>query len=163
MNSLKLIQQKILSESKLAGTIESLKKEKQSIVFTNGCFDILHKGHISYLSQAADLGDILIIGLNSDDSVRRIKGANRPVQDQDTRALALASLFFVNYVVLFEEDTPYELIRKIQPGILVKGGDYSPADIAGYDLVKGSGGKVLTIPLVKGFSTTSVIKRLSQL
>ncbi|MBL7112463.1 MAG: D-glycero-beta-D-manno-heptose 1-phosphate adenylyltransferase [Bacteroidales bacterium] len=161
MNTLKNIQEKILPGNKLNETIESLKKANKSIVFTNGCFDILHKGHITYLSEAADLGDIMVIGLNSDDSVRRIKGTNRPVQDQDARAMALASLFFVNFVVLFEEDTPYELIRTVQPDTLVKGGDYDPAEIAGYDLVTESGGRVLTIPLVKGVSTTSIIERLS--
>jgi rfaE bifunctional protein nucleotidyltransferase chain/domain len=161
MNSLNNIREKILPESKLASTIDSLKRDKRSIVFTNGCFDILHQGHITYLSKAADLGDVLILGLNSDHSVSRIKGANRPVQDQDTRAMVLASLFFVGFVVLFEEDTPYELIRKVQPDILVKGGDYKPEEIVGYDLVTDSGGNVLTIPLVEGYSTTSVINRLS--
>ena len=104
---------------------------------------------------------MLIIGLNSDDSVRRIKGTSRPVQDEDTRALALASLFFVDYIVLFNDDTPYELIRTVQPDILVKGGDYDPSGIAGNDLVQRSGGKVVTIPLVEGYSTTSIINRLS--
>ena len=161
MKTLNHIQEKILPGNKLSETIEALKRANKSIVFTNGCFDILHKGHITYLSEAADLGEVLIIGLNSDHSVHRIKGKNRPVQDQDTRALALASLFFVNFVVLFEEDTPYELIRSVQPDTLVKGGDYNPSGIVGYDLVTNSGGQVLTIPLVKGFSTTSLINKLS--
>ena len=161
MKTLNHIQEKILPGNKLSETIEALKRANKSIVFTNGCFDILHKGHITYLSEAADLGEVLIIGLNSDHSVHRIKGKNRPVQDQDTRALALASLFFVNFVVLFEEDTPYELIRSVQPDTLVKGGDYNPTVIVGYDLVTNSGGQVLTIPLVKGFSTTSLIDKLS--
>ncbi len=161
MNTLMHIQEKILPADKVPETINYLKRENKSIVFTNGCFDILHIGHITYLSKASDLGDILIIGLNSDNSVHRIKGTNRPVQDQDARAIALASLFFVNFVVVFEEDTPYELIRVVQPDILVKGGDYNPAEIVGYDLVNGSGGRVITIPLVEGVSTTSIIKKLS--
>jgi len=147
--------------NKLSEEIESLRRDKKSIVFTNGCFDILHKGQITFVSKAADLGDVLVIGLNSDVSVQNIKGPERPVQDQETRAMALASLFFINFVVLFEEDTPYDLIRAIQPDTLVKGGDYDPAGIVGYDQVTRSGGQVLTIPLVKGYSTTSLIERLS--
>jgi len=162
MNNLIRIREKILELNKLSEKIDSLRKDKKSIVFTNGCFDILHKGHITYLSEAADLGDVLVIGLNTDDSVQSIKGPGRPVQDQETRAMALASLFFVNFVVLFKEDTPFDLIRTIQPDTLVKGGDYDPTEIVGYDHVTRSGGKVMTIPLVKGYSTTSLIERLSE-
>jgi rfaE bifunctional protein nucleotidyltransferase chain/domain len=129
----------------------------QKIVFTNGCFDILHRGHTEYLSQARDKGDVLIIGLNTDASVRRIKGESRPVQDQESRALLLASLRFVDAVVFFDEDTPQELIRAIKPDVLVKGGDYTEENIVGADIVKGGGGEVVTIPIVEGYSTSSIL------
>ncbi len=130
------------------------------IVFTNGCFDLLHAGHVDYLARAADLGSVLLVGLNTDDSVRRIKGANRPLNGQDARALVLASLSFVNAVVLFEEDTPAQIVQTILPDVLVKGDDYSPGDIAGADTVRRHGGQVLTIPLLKGFSTSGLIEKI---
>ena len=125
-------------------------------VFTNGCFDILHQGHIDYLSKARDLGDALIVGLNTDASVRRLKGTHRPINDQDSRALMLASFVFVDFVVMFDQDTPYELITTVQPDILVKGSDYKPQDIVGYDIVTAKGGKVLTLDYLPGFSTTAI-------
>ena len=132
----------------------------RKIVFTNGCFDILHRGHIEYLSKASDLGDVLIIGLNTDASVKRIKGEGRPVQDETSRALILASLRFVEAVILFDEDTPYDLISMIKPDVLVKGGDYTEETIVGADIVKAIGGEVVTIPLVEGYSTSGLIKVL---
>jgi rfaE bifunctional protein nucleotidyltransferase chain/domain len=132
----------------------------KKIVFTNGCFDILHKGHVEYLSKARDLGDILIIGLNTDASVSRLKGSGRPVQDQSSRALVLASLRFVEAVVFFEEDTPYNLIDLVKPDVLVKGGDYSEENIVGADVVKANGGEVVVIPLVVGYSTSGIIQKL---
>ena len=120
-------------------------------------------GHVEYLSQAASYGDILIIGLNSDKSVRSIKGPSRPVQDEISRATILASLQFIDKIILFDEDTPYELIKKIQPDILVKGGDYRPKDIVGYDIVKAKGGEIITIEYVKGHSTTGIINKLNRL
>ncbi|OFX88287.1 MAG: glycerol-3-phosphate cytidylyltransferase [Bacteroidetes bacterium GWF2_33_16] len=132
------------------------------IVFTNGCFDIIHRGHIEYLAQAASYGDILIIGLNTDNSVSRIKGENRPVQDEYARAITLAALQFVNAVVLFDENTPYDLIQKIQPDILIKGSDYKPENIVGYDIVKAKGGKIVTIDFIDGYSTTSIIEKLKK-
>ncbi len=130
------------------------------MVFTNGCFDILHQGHIQYLAQAAGLGDFLVIGLNSDPSVQRLKGKNRPVQDQHTRALILASLRFVDFVVIFEEDTPDILIKTLMPDVLVKGGDYKPEDIVGFDTVTGNGGKVLCLDFLPGHSSTRIIEKL---
>lgn len=130
------------------------------IVFTNGCFDIVHKGHLEYLMKAKEQGDILVVGLNSDSSVRSIKGPGRPVKEQDTRALLLASLSFVNAVVIFDEDTPYELIKKVQPDVLVKGGDYSPEKIVGHDVVTGKGGQVVTIDYIQGHSTTALISKI---
>jgi D-glycero-beta-D-manno-heptose 1-phosphate adenylyltransferase len=137
------------------------KFKDNKIVFTNGCFDILHKGHVTYLAQAADLGDILIVGLNSDASVKKLKkGDNRPIQDQDSRALILASLHYVSSVILFDEDTPAELIGKIKPDILVKGGDWKPEQIAGYNSVKANGGEVKVIDYLPGFSTTAIEQKI---
>ena len=134
--------------------------KNQKIVFTNGCFDILHRGHIDYLVKAADLGNVLVVGLNADASVSRLKGAGRPVQDQDSRALVLAALRFVSAVVLFDEDTPYQLIKAVQPDLLVKGSDYKTDDIVGADIVKAKGGEVQTIDFLEGYSTSGIIRRL---
>jgi rfaE bifunctional protein nucleotidyltransferase chain/domain len=133
----------------------------KSLFFYNGCFDIIHRGHVEYLAKAASLGNQLIIGVNTDASVKRLKGSARPVQDETTRTLVLASFGFVSKVVLFDEDTPFDLINLIQPDILVKGGDYKPEDIVGYDIVKGKGGEIVTIDLVEGHSTTSIINRMN--
>ena len=130
------------------------------MVFTNGCFDVLHFGHVHYLLQAKKLGDILVIGLNSDGSVRRLKGPARPVNGEKNRAYVLAALAFVDYVVVFEEDTPEELIKVIRPDVLVKGGDYTIDRIAGADFVRQNGGVVTTIPFVEGFSSTQIIEQL---
>jgi D-glycero-beta-D-manno-heptose 1-phosphate adenylyltransferase len=133
------------------------------VVFTNGCFDILHQGHIDYLSRAASLGNVLIIGLNTDASVSRIKGNDRPLQDQESRALILAALRFVSAVVMFDEDTPHQLIKTVQPDILVKGSDYKAEDIVGYDVVTEKGGEVVTIDFLEGYSTTGIINRIRKL
>ena len=130
------------------------------IVFTNGCFDILHLGHIDYLAQAADLGTKLIVALNTDASVSRIKGPSRPITDQLSRSMVMASLEFVSAVTFFDEPTPYELIKMIQPDILVKGADYKAEDIVGFDIVTARGGSVETIPLVNGYSTTAIETRI---
>lgn len=142
-----------------ASKLRKLAPEKK-IVFTNGCFDILHVGHIRYLRQAAALGDMLVIGLNSDTSVRRLKGEGRPVNTEADRAELLASLEFVDYIVIFEEDTPYQLIRQIQPDVLVKGGDYKPEDVVGRDIVEARGGQLVLIDFVEGKSTTGIIRRI---
>lgn len=131
----------------------------KSIVFTNGCFDWLHPGHIHLLSQAADLGDILLVGVNSDASVTRLKGAERPLMNHTWRMRQLAALFFVDGVVLFEEDTPRRLIEKIRPDVLVKGADYSEDRIEGADFVRSYDGRVERIPLLNGFSTTHILNR----
>lgn len=154
------IQNKIITEENLQKTLENWRIEGKKIVFTNGCFDILHRGHVEYLAKAASYGDALIIGLNSDTSVRNIKGPERPVQDEKSRSIVLASLQFVTAVILFSEDTPYELIKKVQPDFLVKGADYKPEDIVGYDILKAKGGEVKTIELVEGHSSTNIIKKL---
>jgi D-glycero-beta-D-manno-heptose 1-phosphate adenylyltransferase len=160
MRNLEHIHAKIISGNELSRELAIAKFRDKKVVFTNGCFDIIHRGHVEYLSQAAKLGDIFIVGLNTDASVKRIKGESRPVQDEITRAMVLASMFYVAYVVLFDEDTPYNLINTVQPDILVKGGDYKIEDIVGYDIVKAKGGKTLTIPFVPGFSSTSIISRI---
>ncbi|MCS6981667.1 MAG: adenylyltransferase/cytidyltransferase family protein [Flavobacteriales bacterium] len=129
----------------------------KSIVFTNGCFDLIHPGHIHLLSAAADMGDVLLVGLNSDASVQRLKGAGRPRIPQDLRAMHLASLFFVDAVVLFEEDTPMKLIEQVRPDVLVKGSDYSPNTIVGADFVKSYGGRVEVVELLPGFSSSLLL------
>ena len=143
--------------------VSRFRKDNQNkkIVFTNGCFDILHIGHKRYLQQAAALGDILVIGVNSDDSVRRLKGPSRPVNGEQDRAEMLSALGFVDYVVIFDEDTPYELIKKIQPDVLVKGGDYKPEEVVGRDIVEARGGRLELIQLVEGKSTTNIINKIS--
>ena len=134
----------------------------ESVAFTNGCFDLLHYGHLHYLAQARDLGDRLVIGLNSADSVRRLKGSRRPIHDEATRFFQMASLFFVDLVVGFEEDTPLALIQTLQPDILVKGGDYQIQDIIGADFVRNRGGQVIILPFVQGYSTTSIEQKILQ-
>ncbi|HOV16482.1 MAG TPA: D-glycero-beta-D-manno-heptose 1-phosphate adenylyltransferase [Candidatus Cloacimonadota bacterium] len=136
--------------------------KNKKIVFTNGCFDILHAGHVQYLEQAKKLGDILVVGLNSDASVRRLKGENRPINKQEDRALVLAALEFVDYIIIFEEDTPYELIKTVNPDVLVKGGDWKETDIIGADIVQAKGGIVLSLPLRPGLSTSKIIEEIKK-
>ncbi|MGL4364882.1 MAG: D-glycero-beta-D-manno-heptose 1-phosphate adenylyltransferase [Bacteroidales bacterium] len=157
---LELITDKIIERSRLPQLRAIWTMKEKTIVFTNGCFDILHRGHIESLAQARALGTKLVVGLNSDASVRRLKGAKRPVQDQQTRALVLASLQFVSHVVIFDEDTPYELIKLVQPDILVKGADYNAQDVVGYDIVTANGGQVISIPLIEGYSTSKLVEKM---
>lgn len=169
MNNLEKIASKIIDLKKIQSLANQLKSEGKSIVFTNGCFDILHKGHVEYLAQAKDKGDILIVGLNSDESVKRQgKGEERPINTIEARQAILSALFFVDYVVEFDDNTPLDLIKLIQPNILVKGGDYNPCEtnknsktyIVGKEIVESTGGKVDVINLVDGFSTTSIVNKL---
>ncbi len=148
------------SDAAAAELLAAWKDEK--IVFSNGCFDILHQGHVVYLAKAAALGSKLVVGLNSDASVKRLKGENRPICGEQERALLLAALGFVDAVILFGEDTPYNLIKTVQPDILVKGADYKPEEIVGYDIVKAKGGVIKTIVLEEGFSTTNVIEKIKK-
>jgi len=156
----KTLVSKISDASSLKALITKWQGNDDKIVFTNGVFDLVHTGHISYLSKAAELGDKLIIGLNTDGSVKRIKGEDRPVNDQSSRALLLASFFFVDAVILFDEDTPLNLITTLMPDILVKGADYSIENIAGAKEVLANGGEVKTITFVEGFSSTSIIQKI---
>ena len=138
----------------------ALKLHQQKVVFTNGCFDVLHFGHVHYLLEARKLGDILVVGLNSDDSVRRLKGPARPINGEKERAFVLAALNCVDYIVIFEEDTPENLIKVVQPDVLVKGGDYTIDNIVGADFVMQNGGTVTTLSFVEGYSSTHVIEQL---
>jgi D-beta-D-heptose 7-phosphate kinase/D-beta-D-heptose 1-phosphate adenosyltransferase len=136
------------------------KKKNEKVVFTNGCFDILHRGHVSYLQNARGLGDFLIVGVNSDRSVSRLKGPTRPIQNEDDRLFILAGLECVDAVVLFKEDTPIHLIEHLLPNILVKGGDYVIEEIVGYEVVMKNGGLVTTLPFVEGKSTSNIVKKM---
>ena len=148
----------IIEKSNLDNQIKQLKEKQNSIVFTNGCFDLLHKGHIDLLNKASTYGDILIVGLNSDNSVKNLKGQGRPIENEITRSKKLLEISNVDFVIIFNSETPKDLIIKIMPDILVKGGDYNNDDIVGSNEVISSGGKVKIVPLTKGFSTTSIIK-----
>jgi len=160
MKKLDHIKSKIFSIDDIKTKLALWRFKDRRIVFTNGCFDILHLGHIDYLSKAADLGNILIIGLNSDVSVKKIKGNNRPIMDEKSRAAILASISFVDAVVIFDEETPYNLINLVKPDVLVKGDDYKPEDIVGYDILKTYGGKVITLDFLPGYSTTAIEKKI---
>jgi rfaE bifunctional protein nucleotidyltransferase chain/domain len=153
---------KILSKDRLKKTIVEYKKEGKKIVFTNGCFDILHAGHVRYLNDAKKLGDILVLALNSDSSVRSIKGKPRPYIPQEERAYVVASLESVDYVTIFDEDTPLLLIEYLKPHILVKGGDWTEETVVGRDSVKKWGGRVVIMPEVKGISTTNIIEKIKK-
>ena len=148
----------IIKNSDLDCQIKKLKEQQNSIVFTNGCFDLLHKGHIDLLNKASTFGDILIVGLNSDSSVKILKGQGRPIENEITRSKKLLEISNVDFVIIFNSETPKDLIIKIMPDVLVKGGDYNKHDIVGSNEVISSGGKVKILPLTKGFSTTSIIK-----
>lgn len=160
MNYFEKICSKILDKEGLAKWLDYCRKNGKKIVFSNGCFDILHRGHVEYLAKAAAFGDVMVIGLNTDASVKRLKGPSRPVNDENARAFVLAGLEFVSAVVLFDEDTPYDLIKTVQPDVLAKGSDYKPENIVGYDIVTAKGGKVVTVDLVEGFSTTNTIEKM---
>ena len=155
------LKEKIVSQDQALKELKAWREKNKKIVFTNGCFDIIHPGHIDYLSQARDLGDILVLGLNTDQSVRRLnKGSNRPINDERTRAYVLAGLASVDLIVFFDEETPYNLIKLLQPNVLVKGKDYEVEKIIGFDILKENGGEVITIPFLEGYSTSSLIKKI---
>lgn len=155
-----ILSNKITDRESLGRKLAAKKLTGNKIVFTNGCFDLLHPGHIRYLADARSLGDFLVVGLNSDDSVSRLKGAGRPIQSEAVRAEMLAALHAVDAVVVFDEDTPLELITHLKPDILVKGGDYTPATVVGADVVTQNGGRVAIIPFETGFSTTDLIAKI---
>jgi len=150
----------IIPRHELASLIDQLRAEGKRIVFTNGCFDILHRGHVEYLAAARQLGDVLIVGLNSDASIRRLKGPDRPINPQDDRAAVLDGLRSVDIVTIFEEDTPAQLIAIVEPDVLVKGGDYTEATVVGADVVRARGGRVVIVPLLEDRSTSALIARI---
>jgi rfaE bifunctional protein nucleotidyltransferase chain/domain len=160
-NSLEELANKKILSNDITATIEQWKKEGCKIVFTNGCFDILHIGHLSYLLKAATLGDKLIVGLNSDSSVKKLKGENRPINSVYNRALMLASLCFVDVVIVFEEETPLSLIKQVMPAILVKGGDYTIENIVGAKEVQANSGEVVVIKFIEGYSSTAIIQKIN--
>ena len=163
MNNIDKIKSKIYCLEKLQDDVKKWKKEGEKIVFTNGCFDILHKGHIEVLAKSADLGSKIIVGVNSDKSVKNLKGIDRPVVNENSRSLLLASLNIVDAVIIFNEETPINLIKILKPDILTKGGDYSLDTVVGNNFVNKEGGKTVLIPLVKGSSSTQIIEKIKKL
>ena len=160
MSHLKDINSKIYNIDTLTTQVEQWKKSGNKIVFTNGCFDIIHRGHIEVLASTADLGNKLIIGLNSDQSIQNIKGEGRPIIDEQSRAILLAALSFVDAIILFSQDTPLKLIGALLPDVLAKGGDYEIENIVGHEIVQQNGGKVKLVPFIDGYSSTSIIKKI---
>ena len=156
------MEQKIKSAAALVRAVSRLRAGKKRVVFTNGCFDILHVGHVAYLKRAKALGGILVVGLNSDSSVRALKGKFRPVNKEADRAIVLSALYFVDFVTIFAETTPEKLIRAVKPDILVKGADWKAEHIVGADFVRSYGGRIVRIPFIKGYSTTSVIEKIGK-
>lgn len=155
-----MINSKIKNPARLKKIIARLKNQGKSIVFTNGCFDLLHYGHVKYLERAKTKGDILVVAVNSDASVRRIKGGRRPITNEKDRLRTIAALESVDYAVIFKEDTPFQTIKLLKPDIIVKGADWDKKDIVGRDFVLCYGGKIATVKLVKGRSTTSLINKI---
>ena len=153
---------KIRTPEQLAKQLRRLRRDGKRVVFTNGCFDLIHPGHVRYLRAAKRLGDVLVVALNSDASVRRLKGAGRPLVPAKDRREVMAALEMVDYVTVFGEDTPYELIRRLQPDILVKGGDWAPDRIVGADLVRARGGRVRSLGFNSGYSTTALAARIAR-
>lgn len=149
---------KIMTAETLSSMLQQWQGEK--VVFTNGCFDLIHRGHIDYLSKAKALGSKLFVGINTDRSVSKLKGLHRPLQDEHSRLLIMASFLFVDAVMLFDEDTPYNLINAVQPDVLVKGGDYIPENIVGYDIVTARGGRVFSLDFLLGYSTSAIEKKI---
>lgn len=162
MKNVEAIQQRIFTREALVFKMAQLRAMGKSVSFTNGCFDILHRGHIFSLSQAAREADFFIVGINSDSSTKKLKGEGRPVNDEQSRALIMASLLMVDAVVIFEEDTPLELIKALLPNVLVKGGDYTLEEIVGAKEVIANGGRVIINKIVEGFSTTGIIEKLKK-
>ena len=162
MSHHKSILAKVYSSTQtLAQQVLAWQNNGQKVVFTNGCFDLLHRGHVDYLAKAADCGQKLVIGVNTDASVSKLKGPNRPIQDEQSRLQILASLQCVDAVILFDEQTPYDLIKALQPDVLVKGSDYQPENIVGYDIVTAKGGEVKTIDFIPGFSTSAIEHKIN--
>ena len=162
MLHLNKINSKIFSLDDLKNQVNAWKQAGEEVIFTNGCFDIIHRGHIEVLAQTADLGDRLIIGLNSDSSIQKLKGEDRPIIEEQARAILLASLSFVDAVILFPEETPINLISTLLPDVLAKGGDYEIDTIVGHEIIQQNGGEVILIPFLDGFSSTTIIDKIKK-
>ena len=162
MSNLKNIKSKIYSLSDLKIQSDKWKGKGKKIVFTNGCFDLVHRGHLEVLANTADLGDKLIIGLNSDSSIKELKGEKRPIMDEISRSILLASLQFVDAIVFFSDETPFNLIETLVPDILAKGGDYKVTEISGNEVVLENGGEVILVPFIDGFSSTNIVEKIKQ-
>ncbi len=162
MSHLNKINSKIFSLDDLKNQVNAWKQAGEEVVFTNGCFDIIHRGHIEVLAQTADLGDRLIVGLNSDSSIQKLKGEDRPIIDEQARAILLAALSFVDAVILFTEETPINLISTLLPDLLAKGGDYEIETIVGHEIIQNNGGKVILVPFVDGFSSTTILDKIKK-
>lgn len=160
MSHLKSINTKIFYLESLKEQVTNWKKAGEKVVFTNGCFDLIHRGHIEVLAQTADLGDKLIIGINSDVSIKKLKGESRPIIDEKSRVILLASLSFVDAIVLFSEETPLNLISNLNPDVLAKGGDYKINTIVGHDIIRKNGGEVILVPFVEGFSSSNIVDKI---
>jgi rfaE bifunctional protein nucleotidyltransferase chain/domain len=158
-----LIEKKIISFEEAEELGEHLRKKNKKIVFTNGCFDIIHYGHIQYLIRSKSFGDTLIIGVNSNNSIKKIKGNKRPINDEKTRTYILASFFFVDYVITFEEENPIKLIKKLKPNVHIKGGDYKKEDLIEYHILKTIGANIKILPYQSGYSTTNIIEKIKKL
>ena len=160
MSHLKTLNSKIYNLDALKSQVEQWKMAGNKVVFTNGCFDIIHRGHIEVLALTANLGDKLIIGINSDQSIQKLKGEDRPIIDEQSRAILLAALRFVDAIVLFSDDTPLNLISTLLPNVLAKGGDYEIETIVGHEIVQQNGGEVILVPFLDGFSSTNIIDKI---
>ena len=158
--ALESVKNKIFNKNNLLEKLEIWRDANKKIVFTNGCFDLIHLGHIEVLARSADLGDILIIGVNTDSSIKELKGNNRPIIEENSRAQQLASLEFVDAVILFNEQTPLELIKVIKPNVITKGGDYNSEQVVGNEITVKNEGEVIIIPLTQGYSTTSILDKI---
>lgn len=158
-----MIKEKIKSSKELKNILSSLKDKNKRVVFTNGCFDLIHAGHVAYLEGAKGHGDILVVAVNSDSSVKRLKGAGRPIVGLNDRMKIVAALESVDFVTFFEEDDPFAIVKELNPDVIVKGADWKEDEIIGGSYVRGMGGKVATIPFLKGYSTTSIIKKIKEL
>jgi rfaE bifunctional protein nucleotidyltransferase chain/domain len=162
MSHLYKINSKIFSLDDLKNQVNAWKQAGEDVVFTNGCFDIIHRGHIEVLARTADLGSKFVVGLNSDSSIQKLKGEDRPIIDEQARSILLAALSFVDAVVIFPEDTPLKLIIALLPDVLAKGGDYEIETIVGHEIVQNNGGKVILVPFVDGFSSTTIIDKIKK-
>jgi D-glycero-beta-D-manno-heptose 1-phosphate adenylyltransferase len=158
--ALNKLQSKIYTLDQLIDEVINWKDQNKKIVFTNGCFDLIHLGHVEVLARSSDLGDKLIVAINSDESIAKIKGTNRPIIEEESRVKQIAALDFVDAVILFQQDTPIKIISSITPNVITKGGDYKTSDVVGHEIIQGNNGEVAIIPLTQGYSTTSILDKI---